>query len=117
MNESHAQLLESLSAHVFGESAPSTRLLEDGVFPANWVTRYEALVESASHVWASERLWPRELVAAIHFASFYLHARYQAWTLGGGRREKTEAQLDRVRAVSEVFLLGSTSEDRAKPRE
>ena len=110
MNESHAQLLESLSAHVFGESAPSTRLLEDGVFRANWV-------ESASHVWASERLWPRELVAAIHFASFYLHARYQAWTLGGGRREKTEAQLDRVRAVSEVFLLGSTSEDRAKHRQ
>ena len=36
---------------------------------------------------------------------------------GGGRREQTEAQLSRVRAVSEAFLLGSTTSDRAKRRE
>lgn len=112
MNDLHAQLMANLTKHVFGDDEPSTLLINEGRLPANWVSRYVSLVASASNAWGEEKLWPREVVAAVHFASFYLQGRYDAWRVSGGRREETEAQLTKIRGVSEAFLLGKTTVDR-----
>ncbi len=64
-------------------------------------------MEVAHNEWHAEMLWPRELVAAIHVASFYFGIRYDAWrAFGGGRRnEQTERELASLRTPSELFLI------------
>lgn len=106
------ELAENLVAHVL-DSGVSQSLIDQGRFPANWVTRYLALVERATNVWRDEPAWPREVVGAIHFASFYLAGRYETWSrLSGRANEDTEAGLRRVRGPSEIFLLaGVTGRD------
>ena len=70
------------------------------------MSRYVALVERATHVWQNQAAWPKEVVAAIHFASFYLEIRYQAWQKGSARDNPTTRQaLGEIRRHSEAFLL------------
>ncbi len=106
-NAAHQQLLDNLVRHVFGDGEPSSQLLNEGTFPANWVSRYERFVQSANRVWGHQNTWPKNLVGAVHFASLYLESRYAAWQTNGLKREQTEEGLRRVRGVSEVFLIGS----------
>jgi hypothetical protein len=109
--ESHEQLRANLFEHCLGAGNPSTELLERGTFPANWVSRYVALVERASHVWRDQSDWPREVIAAIHFASFYLEIRYQAWQHGSARdNPATRKALGEIRRHSELFLLSPVTD-------
>ena len=109
--ESHDQLKANIFEHCLGTGNPSAELLERGTFPANWVSRYVALIESATRVWREQSDWPKEVVAAIHFASFYLEIRYQAWQHGSGRdNSATQKALGEVRRHSELFLLSPATD-------
>jgi len=92
--------------HCFGAGEPSLELLNRGSFPENWVSRYVSLLDKVTHVWNEERCWPREVVAAIHFSSFYLEIRYHAWQTGSGQDNTvTRKALGEIRRHSELFLL------------
>jgi len=105
---SDEQLKENIFEHCLGKGNPSTELLERGSFPPNWVSRYASLVEKATHVWVDRPEWPREVVASLHFASFYLEIRYEAWRRAVAQDNAvTRRGLGQVRRCSEVFLLGS----------
>ena len=110
-----SQALRSRSAaltdHVFGSGNPSNELINHGRFPRNWVHTYLGLVHRASDAYRDAHEWPREIVSAIHFASFYLEVRYEAWArMSGTRNPSTERQLREVRTPSELFLLAGTAE-------
>lgn len=103
-------LRQQLVEHVLGAKGPSQALLEHGVFPANWVAQYLALLEKASSLWKETDAWPRDAVGAIHFASFYFNIRYDAWRHGSGdRNATTERLLGQIRTPSELFLLAGVS--------
>ena len=100
------QLLANIVEHCFGSGEPSVSLLNRGAFPANWVSRYLSLLEKASHVWKERSEWPRELVTAIHFSSFYLDIRFESWQRStGGDNQTTRKALGAIRRQSELFLL------------
>ena len=104
----HEQLKENIFELCLGKDNPSAELLEHGSFPANWVTRYVSLVEKATHVWAEQAEWPREVAASLHFASLYLEIRYEAWRKIAARDNAvTSRGLGEVRRCSEMFLIGS----------
>jgi hypothetical protein len=108
---SNEQLKTNIFEHCLGAGNPSTELLEQGTFPPNWVSRYVALLESATNVWRGQPDWPKEVVAAFHFASFYLEIRYQAWQHGSGKDNPTTRKaLGEIRRHSEVFLLSPATE-------
>ena len=95
-----------LQAHVFGAADPTGYLVETGTLPEGWAAKYRDLVEIARSEWGNEPMWPREIVAAIHFASFYLPLRYDVWRGDAGtRNEHTERELSGLRTPSEIFLL------------
>ena len=61
---------------------------------------------------ARSHMWPRDLVAAIHFASWYLHLRYNVWCSSTGQRnENTERELASLRTPSEIFLMHGALEN------
>jgi hypothetical protein len=78
--------------HVLGrESGVQQSLLEKGEFPTGWVETYLALLKEAAVAWHNQTCLPRELVAAVHFASWYLDLRYKTWCkFSGGRNTNTE---------------------------
>jgi len=105
---SEEQLKEIIFEHCLGKGSPSTELLERGSFPPNWVTRYISLVERATKVWGDKKEWPREVVGSLHFASFYLEIRFDAWRRASGKdNPNTRRGLGEIRRCSEVFLLSS----------
>ncbi|HTU26292.1 MAG TPA: hypothetical protein VMF30_12880 [Pirellulales bacterium] len=103
-------IVSRLHSHVFGTGAPCDSLVSSGTFPPDWCKVYLDLLSTAVEQWGSEPLWPRELVSAVHFASWYLDLRYHVWcTSSGLKNANTERQLDSLRSPSEVFLMrGST---------
>ena len=48
------KLLHNLYDHCVGSGNPTLDLVERGIFPANWVSRFLALVKRASSVWKDE---------------------------------------------------------------
>ena len=115
MSEAHDQLIQNLVSHVFHRDASSS-LMEGGRFPANWASTYLALLDRASNVWREQPAWPREVVGAIHFASFYLPVRYDAWKgLSGAENVATEKTLRHIRLRSEWFLLAGVTDHHEVP--
>ena len=99
-------IAQQLHDHVFGAGGPTGSLVNDGRLPDAWASRYLQLLEAASREWHDQPLWPRELVAAIHFASWYLSVRYDVWCSStGSRNEETERELTSLRSPSEIFLM------------
>lgn len=106
MGDQNEQLKQNILEHCLGGGNPSFELLETGTFPANWVSRYVSLVEKAMKVWGDEKDWPREVAASLHFASFYLEIRYDAWRKASARENPTTRRsLGEIRRCSELFLL------------
>jgi len=107
----NASVADELAAHVFGDGAPCDSLLNAGQFPAGWTDKYLCLLRVASEQWVHEPMWPRQLVAAVHFASWYLNLRYDVWCRHSGRRNlQTEKELSSLRSPSEIFIMvGSTA--------
>lgn len=104
--ESPEALKNRLVEHVLGAGKPTNALLNTGTLPGDWVEKYLALLERVVAIWREQATWPREIVGAVHFASFYLNIRYDAWrSWTGGRNAQTEAGLARIRGPSELFLL------------
>jgi hypothetical protein len=103
--------------HVLGRESPVQQsLLEKGEFPAGWVETYLALLKEAEKTWHNQTHLPRELVAAVHFASWYLEIRYTAWCRGAKRRNPaTEGQFAGIRTPSETFLMMSVINDLRPP--
>ena len=102
-DESIAQQLHN---HAFGDDGPTNSLINEGVLPEGWAAKYLQLLETATKEWRDQPMWPRELVAAIHFASWYLNLRYDSWCSSSGRRnEETECELQSLRSPSEIFLM------------
>jgi hypothetical protein len=99
--------------HVLGrESRVQQSLLEKGEFPQGWVETYLQLLKEAAVAWHNQTCLPRELVAAVHFASWYLDLRYKTWCkFSGGRNTNTECELARIRTPSETFLMMSVIKD------
>ena len=95
--------------HVLGRESPVQQsLLEKGEFPTGWVEKYLELLREAHKNWYNETCLPRELVAAVHFASWYLDLRYKTWTkFSHNRNSNTEEQLAKIKTPSETFLLMS----------
>ncbi len=91
--------------HVIREGCPMNTLVNTGVLAEEWVNTYLALLKEAEQKWRQQPSWPRELVTAIHTASWYLHIRYQSWSANGARNKTTERLLGKVRTPSESFLL------------
>jgi hypothetical protein len=81
-------------------------LVMHGQFPDAWVANYLEMLRIATHEWSEQPLWPRRMVAAIHFASWYLNLRYDVWCSASGQRnELTERELKSLRSPSEIFLM------------
>jgi hypothetical protein len=90
-----------------GADEPASLLLTSGRFPDRWVDKYLRLMERAMEQWGTDKNAPRKAVAAIHFASTYLHLRYWSWSQSNGRENKaTDEALSRIRTQSELWLLG-----------
>lgn len=103
-------IAEQLHDQVFGSRDPTGMLIDQGRLPDGWVTQYLDHLRIATAKWGDQPLWPRKLVAAVHFASRYLNLRYDVWRQStGGRHESTERDLASIRSPSEIFLMrGST---------
>ena len=105
-------IAERLRDHVFGENGPTRLLLNEGRLPTGWAAKYLDIRRIAAAQWQNESLWPRELVAAIHFTSWYLELRYDAWCSTKDHNENTERELASLRSPSELFLMyGSRGSD------
>lgn len=100
-------IVDRLREHVLGEKGPTCSLINEGRLPVGWMEEYLELLRIATKQWQHQRLWPRELVTAIHFASWYLHLRYDAWRAlhNRNRNETTERELGSIRSHSELFLM------------
>ena len=101
---------ESVEARLYelvvGKGSPMPVLLNTGVLSPDWVDAYLALLKEAEREWKPQACWPRELVTAIHVASWYLHIRYEAWSgFEKKKNDATERLLGRIRFHSESFLL------------
>jgi hypothetical protein len=104
------ELKAALASHCLGPGSPASTLLETGEIDPLWVTRYQDLLRQVSALWRAAPLWPREVVTAIHFSSFYLDLRYEAWCAFDGRRNAgTEGRLATIRITGEVFLMAGAS--------
>jgi len=109
-DESHQSLARNLYDHCLGSGDPTGDLISRGKFPNNWVSQYRSLVNKVKNVWGDRPEWPREIVASTHFASWYLHLRYNVWKTGSGQRnEQTEKLPGAVRSSSELFLMSPAS--------
>ena len=81
-------------------------LLRNGRFPDGWVERYLAFLEEVTRFWKDQPSWPKELVTAIHVASWYLELRYKVWChVEKSSNRTTEDQLATIRGPSEFFLM------------
>jgi hypothetical protein len=100
-------IVHRLREHVLGENGPTQSLLDEGRLPVGWAEEYLKLLRIATERWQHQPLWPRELVAAIHFASWYLPLRYDVWRAlhNRSRNETTERELASLRSPSELFLM------------
>lgn len=99
-------IAEQLHEHVFGLQDPTGMLVDSGTFPDEWVQQCLDLLQIAAAEWRDQPLWPRKLVTAVHFASWYLDLRYEVWRRSTGKRhEMTERDLASIRSPSEVFLM------------
>lgn len=104
-NDKDQLTVDRLRDHVFGENGPTQSLLNDGRLPDRWANDYLDLLRIATEHWQHQPMWPRELVAAIHFTSWYLNLRYDAWCATNDRNENTERELASLRSPSELFLM------------
>ncbi len=104
-----------LYEHVLGSGTPHPVLLSDGVLSDDWTETYLRLLKEAVQKFEGQDSLPRDVVAAVHFASWYLPIRYDAWKSfeRGPRNAQTERNLGRLRTPSEFLLLSGHAE-RAK---
>ncbi len=96
-----------LYEHVLGNGSPHPTLLSTGVLSDGWTDTYLQLLKEVVEGYEGRDSLPRDVVAAVHFASFYLNIRYDAWReiKGGQRNVQTERNLGRLRIPSEFLLL------------
>jgi hypothetical protein len=98
-------IADKIADHVL-EPGPTSELINTGQFPIGWSAEYLRLLRIASDEWAEKPAWPRQLVAAVHFASWYLNLRYDYWCQTSGRRNlQTEKELASLRSPSEIFIM------------
>jgi hypothetical protein len=92
--------------HVFGEGCPFDDLLNKGTISLEWVNTYLELLKEAKQTWMHQAHWPRQLVTAVHMATWILHNRYSAWSNleQGKRNSTTEELLNKLRSQSHMFL-------------
>jgi hypothetical protein len=105
---------EAIYQHVLGTGDPSSQLAERGELPPGWAQEYRRLLALARAEWLAQPLWPRCLVAAMHYALLYLDIRYAAWRSSGGgghRNEETERELASVTAPTRIFFAQTFSSD------
>ena len=102
-----ADSIESrLYEHVLGSGSPQQALLNTGVLADDWTDTYLLLLHETVRLYDGQETLPREVVAAVHFASWYLNLRYDVWKGRPGRRnEQTERNLAKIRRPSEWLLL------------
>jgi hypothetical protein len=98
-----------LYEHVLGEGQQHNVLLNTGVLTTEWTDTYLQLLKEAVEKCQGRDFLPRDIVAAVHFASWYLNIRYDAWRAfeNGRRNEATEHNLGRLRTPSEYLLLSA----------
>jgi hypothetical protein len=101
--------------HVIGSGCPLDDLLQKGILSSEWAEVYLELLKETKQTWEHQACWPRQLVAAIHMASWILDSRYRAWSaLGGGKHNpKTEELLATMTAQSH-FLLNAPVLERGR---
>jgi len=104
-----------LYEHVLGKGQPSKVILNTGILSTEWTDTYLQLLKESVQKCEGQDSLPRDIVAAVHFASWYLNIRYDAWPAfeKGRRNEQTERNLGRLRTPSEYLLL-SAHVERAK---
>ena len=97
---------ERLFEHVIGKDCPLNDLLQKGTLSSDWATTYLELLTEAKQTCLHQTHWPRQLVAAIHMASWILDSRYRAWSGSeqGKRNSKTEDLLATMISQSHFFL-------------
>ena len=97
---------ERLIEHVIGKDCPLDDLLQNGTLSPDWATTCLELLTEAKQTWLHQTRWPRQLVAAIHMASWILDNRYRAWCGSGQRKrnQKTEDLLATITSQSHFFL-------------
>ena len=101
-----------LYEHVLGAGSPHPTVLSTGVLTDEWTEAYLQLLKEAAQKSEGREFLHRDIVAAVHFASWYLNIRYDAWRgfHSGQRNEKTERNLGRLRTPSEFLLLSGLVE-------
>ena len=99
-------IADAMYSHVFHDGGASAELLDHGRFPENWCKTYLELLALATKEWKDAPMWPRQLVAAVHFTSWYLVIRYDVWKASTGQQNsQTERELNSLRSPSEIFLM------------
>lgn len=110
-------IANKIADHVFGAGSPCDSLVNTGQLPSGWSGEYLRLLNVATDQWAQKPAWPRQLVAAVHFASWYLNLRYDVWCSASPRRRnlQTEKELASLRSPSEIFIMrGALGETQAE---
>ena len=101
-----------LYEHVLGSGSPIQLLLDQGVLSDEWTETYLQLLKEADQKFKGQDSLPRDLVAAVHCASWYLNLRYDSWRgfHDGQKNHKTERNLGKLRTPSEYLLLSAVVE-------
>ena len=96
-----------LYEHVLGAGSPSSSRLESGALTDDWTDEYLRLLREATQEFERKDYLHRDVVAAVHYASWYLRFRYDSWRAfeAGKTNERTEINLHRLRSPSELLLL------------
>jgi hypothetical protein len=111
-----ASIETRLHEHVLSAGSPHSALLNKGILTNDWTDTYLQLLQEAGQKCGGQPCLPRKIVAAVHFALWYLNIRYDAWRgfSGGQRYEQTERNLGRLGTPSEFFLLSFTLTDEGR---
>ena len=112
--KNNEELIERIYDHCLGKDDPAESLLDAGKLPSKWSEKYLSLVESATETWKEQEYLPAKVVAAIHYASYYLNIRYEVWKIDSGKiNEDTEIELESLRTPSEIFMFCGAREKNA----
>ncbi len=81
-------------------------LVESGAFPEDWLSLYRSALNDLSN--ARGTSWPKDMFAAVHYASTHLGLRYLVWRSSvGASNVESESVLGLVQFESDCFLWKS----------
>lgn len=96
---------------VLGQSSPQKDLIEKGVFPESWMSRFKVSVANLAFATQRKWCWPKKAFQALHYCSMHLPLRYDIWRNGTPRTDlETELSLTEVQFATEEYLWSAVAD-------